>query len=253
MADFKTHIAGSTLVGLGVAAAGYNIGIPPQSCILAGGLCSVSGILPDLDSHSGVPYRESVAFISAFVPMLLINRFQALGWTREYIVLACAGLYLFIRFGVGGLFRRYTVHRGMWHSIPAALSFGLLAFLITEHRDLQLRIYWAIAAVLGFMTHLALDELYSVDFRGIRLKKSFGTAIKFWSPRGLWPNISTYGKLTILILLAWGDPTLMEYVDQRFPVTPASQQAQQAPPAPQKPLLEQLPPQVQHLDDGIWR
>ena len=62
---------------------GLSYGFPIQSCLLAGGLCSVAGILPDLDSDSGVPYRESVAFISAFVPLLLINRFESLGWTAR--------------------------------------------------------------------------------------------------------------------------------------------------------------------------
>ncbi len=242
MADFKTHITGSTLVGIGVGAAGYSFGIPPQSCLLAAGLCSVSGILPDLDSDSGVPYRESVAFISAFVPMLLIGRFQSLGWPRETIVLACALLYIGIRFGVADVFRRYTVHRGMWHSIPAAASVGLLAFLITDHRHLELRLYWTAAAVTGFMVHLLLDELYSVDFRGVRLKKSFGTALKFWSTRGMWPNISTYGKLAFLVMLAWSDPMLMDYVDQRAPVTRTARQVQ-----------EQVDQQTQDIAEGLWR
>ena len=242
MADFKTHITGSTLVGIGIGVAGYSYGIPLQSCLLAGGLCSVSGILPDLDSDSGVPYRESVAFISAFVPMLLINRFQSLGWPRETIVLACALLYIGIRFGVADVFRRYTVHRGMWHSIPAAASVGLLAFLITDHRNLELRLYWTLAAVVGFLTHLILDELYSVDFRGVRLKKSFGTALKFWSTRGMWPNISTYGKLGILMILAWSDPMLVDHVDQRHPVTRTARQVQ-----------EQVEQQIEVLDDGLWR
>ncbi len=246
MADFKTHITGSTLVGIGIGAAGVSYGIPIQSCLLAGGLCSVSGILPDLDSDSGVPYRESVAFISAFVPMLLINRFESLGWTRESIVLACAILYIGIRFGVANVFRRYTVHRGMWHSIPAAASVGLIAFLVTDHRHLELRLYWTIAAVSGFLVHLLLDELYSVDFRGVRLKKSFGTALKFWSTRGMWPNISTYGKLAILLLLAWSDPMLMGYVDQNHPVTHTAQQVQQQ-------VQEQVEQQAEDLSDGIWR
>jgi hypothetical protein len=219
MAAFQTHITISTLTGVGVAAAGYSYGIPPESCLLALGLCSVSGILPDLDSNSGIPYRESVAFISAFVPMLLISRFQHFGWDRETIILAAALIYIGIRFGIAEMFRRYTVHRGMWHSLPAAASVGLLAFLITDDRDLVLRCYWGGAAVAGFMSHLILDEIYSVNFRGVRLKKSFGTAVKLWSHRGLWPNVSTYGKLIILALLAWGDPMLMEWVEQREPVT----------------------------------
>ncbi len=217
MADFRTHITCSTLAGVGIGAAGYSYGIEPEPCLLAAGLCSVSGILPDLDSDSGVPFRESVAFISAFIPMLLISRFQSLGWSRETIVLACAAIYIGIRFGVAEVFRRYTVHRGMWHSLPAAASVGLLAFLITDHQHLQLRVFWAAAAVSGFLVHLVLDEIYSVDFRGIRIKKSFGTALKVWSTRGMWPNVSTYGKLIILALLAWGDPTLMQYMEEHHP------------------------------------
>ncbi|MHB0955647.1 MAG: metal-dependent hydrolase [Pirellulaceae bacterium] len=207
MADFRTHMTASTLVGIGVAGVGHRLGIPAESCVLAAGLCSVAGMLPDLDSNAGVPFRESVAFISAFVPLLLIQRFQHMGWNRETIVLAAALIYLGMRFGVAEVFRRYTVHRGMWHSIPAAASIGLLAFLITEDENVVLRVYWALAAVIGFLTHLVLDEIYSVDFRGVRLKKSWGTALKVWSSSGMWPNVSTYGKLAVLIFLAWIDPT----------------------------------------------
>jgi hypothetical protein len=34
---------------------------------------------------------------------------------------------------------------------------------------------------LGFLTHLTLDELYSVDLRGVRVKRSFGSALSFGS------------------------------------------------------------------------
>lgn len=215
MADFKTHITGSMLVGAGYGAAGFYYGASAQSSMLAAGLCGVAGILPDLDSDSGVPYRESVAFISAFIPVALVQRFEHLGWPRDTIVLACALIYIGMRFVVADFFRRYTVHRGMWHSIPAAVSVGLIAFLVSDDQDLLLRGYWTGAAVLGFLVHLVLDEIYSVDFRGVRLKKSFGTALKFWSNRGWWPNVSTYGKLTLLILLAWGDPKLSSYLKKR--------------------------------------
>ena len=31
---------------------------------------------------------------------------------------------------------------------------------------------------LGYIVHLALDELYSVDFTGVRVRRSFGSALK---------------------------------------------------------------------------
>ena len=58
MADFNTHIATSTVVGVGVGLAGYTLLDTPEpnrviTCMLATGLCSLAGILPDLDSGSG--------------------------------------------------------------------------------------------------------------------------------------------------------------------------------------------------------
>ena len=77
-------------------------------------------MLPDLDSGPGVPLRESVAFAAAVVPMLMIDRFDRWAWRPESIVLAGGLVYLFIRFGVGRLLRKSTVHRGMFHSVPGA-------------------------------------------------------------------------------------------------------------------------------------
>lgn len=212
MANFKTHIATSTVVGIGYGAAGYAVlGADPSACVLAAGLCSLSGMLPDLDSNSGVPVRETIAFSAAVVPILMIDRFQQFGWSHEMMAVAGGLIYLLVRFGIGELFKRYTVHRGMWHSIPAAFSVGLLAFLICACPDMNMRLFKSGAVMLGFLSHLVLDELWSYEFRRgrIHVKRSAGTALKFWSRRK-WANVSTYGKLIFLLALAISDPILME-------------------------------------------
>lgn len=209
MAGFKTHIATSTVLGVGYGSAAFLLyNAPPGDCLLAGGLCSVSGMLPDLDSDSGVPVRESISFTAAVVPMLMIHRFEAMEMSAETMVLAAGAIYLGIRFGVAYVFKKFTVHRGMWHSIPACLIAGLLAFLICTCEDLNLRCFKAGAVMLGFMSHLVLDEIWSIDVRHFRVKKSFGTALKFWS-KSSWANFSTYAKLAALLVLAIGDPILM--------------------------------------------
>jgi hypothetical protein len=169
-------------------------------------------MLPDLDSDSGVPVRETIGFSAAVIPILMIDRFQALGWTPEMMAAAGGLIYLLVRFGIGGIFKRYTVHRGMWHSLPAAASAGLLAFLICSGQDMQCRMFKSLAVVFGFLIHLVLDEIWSVEMRRgrIRIKKSFGTALKFWSKRP-WANLSTYGKLAALAALAFSDPYLMQH------------------------------------------
>ena len=225
MAGFRTHIGVSTLAGIGYGTAGYFCGIPLSACMVSGGLCSVSGILPDLDSNSGVPVRETMSLIAAVVPALMIPRFMQLGFDTEHMVLAAGVIYLAVRFGVAEIFKRYTVHRGMWHSVPAAAIAGLLTFLIVSGTALEIRLFKTAAVVLGFMIHLLLDEIWSVELRRgrLRIKKSLGTAIKFWTTKGLWPNVSTYGKLALLVALVIEDPYLMDQLGVKQPALAGKQ------------------------------
>jgi hypothetical protein len=212
MAGFKTHITTSSILGAAygaTAAVAYDVPLP--ACLLAGGLCGVSGMLPDLDSGPGVPLRESVAFAAAVVPMLLIDRFEQMDMAPESIVLAGGLLYLFIRFGVGRLLRKFTVHRGMFHSVPALAIVGELAFLICAHENPWMRAFNAGAVMLGFASHLVLDEIWSIDFSHARLKSSFGTAIKFWGDCW-WANLATYANLILLAILIVQDPTISKQI-----------------------------------------
>ncbi len=202
MAGFKTHITLSSAVGAGYGTAAYLMyGLPWPTCALAGGLCGVSGMLPDIDSDSGTPLRESVAFAAAVIPMMLIHRFQRMGMSHESMILCAAAIYLLVRFGMTWFLKRYTVHRGMFHSLPAAAVFGELAYLLASGSH-ELRIYKAGAVVLGYLSHLVLDEIYSVQWRHgrPRLKHSFGTAVKLFGRNG-WANVSAYGKLALLTAL----------------------------------------------------
>jgi membrane-bound metal-dependent hydrolase YbcI (DUF457 family) len=165
-------------------------------------------MLPDLDSDSGVPLRESVAFAAAAVPVMMIRRFERLGMPLETMILAGMGIYLVIRFGLAMLLKKYTVHRGMFHSLPAALVAAEVAFLIFDHENLWLRYYTAAAVLFGFLSHLMLDEIWSVDVRRLRVKKSFGTAMKIWGD-SLWANVSTYAKVILLTYLVVQDPQWM--------------------------------------------
>jgi len=219
MAGFKTHITTSSVLGVGYTGVGLFLGMPAESAVIAGGLCGVGGMLPDIDSDSGIPFRESMGFAAAIVPTLLLSRFQQLGLDHEQIVLASGGLYLLVRFGLARLLAKYTVHRGMFHSLPAAAIFAGLVFLLCGSNNLQLRYFKAGGVLLGVMSHLVLDEIYAVEWRRgrWRLKKSFGTALKLWGSNW-WSNISTYGKLAVVVLMIFGEPVVMERYGQLSPV-----------------------------------
>lgn len=219
MAGFKTHITTSSLLGVGYAGLGYHLGIPIESTLIAGGLCGVGGMLPDIDSDSGIPFRESMGFAAAIIPMMLLDRFRELGLNYEQIVLATGGMYLFVRFGLARLLAKYTVHRGMFHSLPAAFIFAGVVFLLSGSGNLQLRYFKTCGVFLGVMSHLVLDEIYSVEWAGgrWRFKKSFGTALKLWGKSG-WANVSTYGKLLIVVTMILSEPMVMERYGQLSPV-----------------------------------
>ena len=206
MAGFHTHITVSTLVGVGYAAVGaYAYELPLSTCAIAGGLCSICGIMPDLDSDHAVPARETLSFLAAVAPMLLFYRFHYEGLATEHLLLFGAPLYLLIRFGFGQMLK-VSVHRGMFHSIPAALIAGLIAYVLCDTGVSFGRNFKGFAAVLGYLTHLILDEIWAVELAGgrLRLKKSFGTAMKLLGNSGP-ANSSTWALLTGMAVFAAND------------------------------------------------
>jgi membrane-bound metal-dependent hydrolase YbcI (DUF457 family) len=211
MADFKTHMAVSTATGVALAAAGYQAGMSWDTCAVAGCLCSVSGMLPDLDSDSGRPLREATAMGAAVVPMLMAERLQQLSLNHDTMVLIAVVSYLLIRFLVAEIFRRYTVHRGMWHSLPAAATCGMVAFLVISSEDIGIRLFKTAAVVLGFLSHLILDEVWSVDFKrgSYTFKQSFGTALKLWGNKRS-ANLVSYALLVIVGVLVYQDQGFMQ-------------------------------------------
>jgi hypothetical protein len=219
MAGVRMHVTTSTVLGCGYAGFGhFAYGLPEETAIVGGALCGFAGMLPDLDSDYGVPLRETMAFTAAIVPMLLVNRFQSLLLSYDAMVLVAVSVYLLVRFGATNMVRKYTVHRGMFHSVPTGLIFAGIAFLVCGAHDFPVRCFKAGGVFGGFMSHLILDEIYAVEWQGgrWRFKKSFGTALKFIGDDA-WANFSTYAKLVVVMALILGEPTVMQRLEARNP------------------------------------
>jgi hypothetical protein len=212
MAGFTTHVTVSSTLGVAYGLIGhFQYHVAPETAALAGCLCGAAGMLPDLDSDSGRPLRETVGFTASIVPMLMIHRFEEWGMSHDAMALAGIGLYFAVRYGMARMLKRLTVHRGMYHSIPACLIAGLIAFLLCESDTLEIRYFKAGAVMAGFMSHLVLDEIWSIGMkRGwIHVKSSFGTALKLWG-ESMGPNVFTYSLLAALAYLAVNDPYWMQ-------------------------------------------
>lgn len=203
MANFRTHVATSAILGGAVGAAAHlQFGLPIPSAAIAGGLFTLGGVLPDMDSDNGVIFRESLGVTAAIAPILLLDHFAKWQLPRETLSLTIASIYLGIRFGLGAILRNISVHRGMWHSIPAAVLAGLIVYGVCAYQPQVIR-FWKMGGIMGgYLWHLVLDEIYSVEprFGGVRLKKSFGTALKFWGDNPL-ANLWVYGLVVAAAFL----------------------------------------------------
>jgi membrane-bound metal-dependent hydrolase YbcI (DUF457 family) len=203
MASYRGHLMLSAPLGAAYGAAAlYRPEFDWGPVVLGAGVTTVGGLLPDLDSDSGVPVRELFGITAAAAAVLLYHPLRdRLPLEQALAVLAAA--YFFIRYGVSAFFKRWTVHRGMFHSIPAMFIAGLLVYLGYPSPDGLIRLYLAGGVMLGFLSHLVLDEFYAVDFMGVRLhfNKFAGSAVKFVSPS--WPaTLFTYALLGVLGYLA---------------------------------------------------
>jgi hypothetical protein len=185
MADFNTHLMGAAAVsGLAATVLVMTGQFPHQAVIGYFALGVIGGLLPDLDSPTSIPIRIAFAVLAVVAGFLVVFTFGTRYSLVELIIL-WLGCFLLIRYGLFNLFGRVTVHRGLIHSIPAGVGFGLAAIAVAHQVfNASATHAWLCGTfvTLGFIVHLLLDECYSVDLSGRKLlKSSFGTALTLGS------------------------------------------------------------------------
>ncbi len=166
-------------------------------------LGTVGSLLPDLDADNSTPVQ--IAFSLSSLGMAFVIMFAATAMFDSVIELVLIWLtaYLVFRWFIFALFARFTKHRGVFHSVPAAVFFGLLTATVSHHilgyPPLQA---WmnGMFVCFGYVVHLILDELYSVNVFGMRTRKSFGTALKLYSKSGLAATLALYLATLALFL-----------------------------------------------------
>lgn len=204
MASYRGHLMFSTSLGLAYGGAAFWYGgLAWEPAAFGAVLTSLSGLAPDLDSDSGVPVRTLFSVAGLLVPVLLFRRLLAMGLPLPQIAIALGATYLFIRYGLCGFFKRLTVHRGMFHSIPGMFITGLIVFLLYHDVNVLVPYFLASGAMIGFLSHLVLDELCSVNLVGVkvRLNKSAGSALKL-SSSSMVATATSYAILVGLLYLA---------------------------------------------------
>lgn len=183
MAAYREHITVSGTLGLAYAfGAVIMFGFSITQATIAAILTWLAGMLPDMDSQSGKPVRELFGVTAALAPVLLLRHTSRLGISGDRAMLFALILYGAVRYGGALVLGKLTVHRGMFHSIPALLIAAEVAFLTYESDDVRVRVLMGAGVGLGFLSHLVLDEMYSVRWDGkrVKLNRSAGSAMKFF-------------------------------------------------------------------------
>ncbi|MDB5336946.1 MAG: hypothetical protein JWN70_2565 [Planctomycetaceae bacterium] len=214
MAAYREHLTTSCVLGIGVASSAIALGFTPVQGVLGGTITGLGGILPDLDSESGRPVREIFGVTAALVPIVMIRHLLEWGGNTDGAMLLCVMLYVSVKYGGAMLLGVLAVHRGMFHSIPAMLIAGEVAYLGYKSEQISMKLLMGVGIMIGFFSHLVLDELYAVEWHGLRVKlnKFAGSAVKF-SGRSYPANIFAYGLLFTLSYTVWVDGGLQKGLD----------------------------------------
>jgi len=181
MADFKTHLSvTSPISGLTATSLLVTDLAQPYEVFLYFIMGCIGGMLPDIDADNSVPIELAFNLLSPVIAFLVVFT-QKAGSSVAELFLIWLTAFLMIRYTVFYLFTRFTVHRGLIHSVPAGiLSWFLCTILLYRVFHFSNFAAWTAGffVFFGFMIHLVIDEFSSIDFSEMRVKKSMGTALK---------------------------------------------------------------------------
>ncbi len=206
MASFRAHISlgiASGILGM-IGLISAAITDAPGFLMIVFVAATLGSLLPDMDSDSGIPFH--IAFGSLSLVSAALTASSAYTENPHNLIrvaLWAAGTFALVYVVGGFFFKRLTRHRGMAHSLPAAVLAGLTTFFLASHfsfTDTDAFLLM-VAMMVGYVGHLILDELYAaVNFHGTPFipNKALGSALKLSSDNTLI-NLATYGLILFFL------------------------------------------------------
>lgn len=204
MALFKEHVTVGAIVSMIMVVATYFYALITDPFLLAllFAVTIIGSFLPDVDSDSGIPFQFIFGLTTlAATGVVLLYALEM--WSDDWRYLVGVPLVFMLAFWfiVGGVVKKTTRHRGIYHSLPALLIAGVATYLIARRYGLDdtTALVFGSAMAAGFACHLFLDELHAgITLDGIPFNpnKAFGSALKLFS------NSSAVNLATYLILVA---------------------------------------------------
>jgi membrane-bound metal-dependent hydrolase YbcI (DUF457 family) len=200
MANFKTHmVVGASVAGVSSTLLLSTQNLSASEALLMFTLGTVGSLFPDLDSDNSTPFKVTFTLLSVLLAFFVI--FSKDNYSLIEMAILWFGTFYFMKLVVEELFKKFTVHRGIFHSLPMAFFFGILGYFSLKALfwiEPHTAIWGGFFVFLGFLTHLVLDEVYSVDLTNNRLKRSFGTAINLYEKNNIIGTIILYALIGFL-------------------------------------------------------
>ncbi len=213
MANFTTHIAAGTLVAGGLATLTLAANVVAPENLIAVTMAGVLGsVLPDIDLKDSRPSKAMFAGLGIFFSFAVLFAFATKYSIAELWIL-WLGTLAAVRYGLHSVFHHLAVHRGIWHSLLAGVfSAVLTAVIFAKVLGKPDGVAWLAAGfmLIGYIVHLTLDEMYSVDVMDTRVKSSFGTALKLIDSRHPKATVAMLAATVGAILVA---PSTKMFVD----------------------------------------
>ncbi|MCB1549911.1 MAG: metal-dependent hydrolase [Hyphomicrobiaceae bacterium] len=203
MANFTTHIAVGTVVSGALATLTLAADvIAPENLVAVAFAGTLGSILPDVDLKDSRPSQAMFSGLAVFMAFAILFTIGYKYSIAEMWIM-WIGTYLGIRYGAHFVFHRMSYHRGIYHSVLAGLFFACVTAVVFHHMlGRHPGVSWLAGGFMfiGYLVHLTLDEMYSVDVMGARIKTSFGSALKLFDHKHLGHS-SAMAIATVLVFL----------------------------------------------------
>ncbi len=218
MANFSTHIGAGTVQAGVLATLTLAADVVAPENLVAVTLAGVLGsVLPDIDLKDSRASKLMFAGLGVFSSFVFLFAFAEHYSVLELMVLWLSTLVA-VRYGLHALFHRLSVHRGVWHSLLAGVFWAAMtAFTMYSILGRHEGVAWLGGGFLfvGYVQHLLLDEIYSVDVMNRRIKSSFGTALKIYDSRYRAASIAMAAAAVAAVLVAPSTRAFIDGVTQR--------------------------------------
>ncbi|HHS92144.1 MAG TPA: metal-dependent hydrolase, partial [Campylobacterales bacterium] len=132
MANFNTHFTVAAVASATVSATLLTMEVvTPEQAVIAFGIGTLGGLLPDVDSAHSTSIRVGFNVLALLMTIIIIF-VKSATYSLVEMALVASLTFVLIRYAFLELFRKMSKHRGMFHTIPVAIIWGIVVASLAQ-------------------------------------------------------------------------------------------------------------------------